>query len=257
MSKDIRLPEKQTPGLANSGTCDPSHVAIIMDGNGRWAQARGLVRSHGHRKGVEAVREVVRAAGELNIKTLTLFSFSSENWSRPAEEVSDLMALLKIFIRRDLADLHRENVRVSIIGSRENIPSDILPLLDEAENLTRNNTATRLVIAFNYGARDEITRAMQKLAKRVAEGDISPDQIDSDEIANSLDTAEWSDPELIIRTSGEKRLSNFLLWQAAYSEFVFIDCLWPDFNRSHFENALNEYRNRDRRFGGVVAQTSA
>ena len=257
MSNDIRLPEKETPGLDSSGPCGPSHVAIIMDGNGRWAQARGLARSRGHRKGVEAVRAAVRAAGELNIKTLTLFSFSSENWSRPADEVSDLMSLLKIFIRRDLADLHRENVRVSIIGSRDNIPADILPLLDEAENLTRNNTATRLVIAFNYGARDEMTRAMRKLAARVATGEIEPDEIDVNTISNSLDTAEWSDPELIIRTSGEQRLSNFLLWQAAYSEFIFLDCLWPDFNKSHFEQALNEYRSRDRRFGGVAAQSSA
>jgi undecaprenyl diphosphate synthase len=152
----------------------PRHVAIIMDGNGRWAQARGLARSRGHRKGVEAVRAAVRAAAELNIKTLTLFSFSSENWNRPPEEVSDLMGLLKIFIRRDLADLHRENVRVSIIGSRQNVPGDILPLLDEAENLTRNNTATRLVIAFNYGARDEMTRAVQKIARQIDAGLISP-----------------------------------------------------------------------------------
>lgn len=257
MSNDVRLPENETPGLDSAVPCGPSHVAIIMDGNGRWAQARGLPRSRGHKKGVEAVRAAVRAAGELNIKTLTLFSFSSENWSRPADEINDLMSLLKIFIRRDLADLHRENVKVSIIGTRENIPGDILPLLDEAENLTRNNTATRLVIAFNYGARDEITRAMRKLAVQVARGELKPDAIDQNAISSSLDTCEWSDPELIIRTSGEQRLSNFLLWQAAYSEFIFLDCLWPDFNKDHFEQALNEYRGRDRRFGGVAAQTSA
>ncbi len=257
MSNDVRLPENETPGLDSSDSCSPSHVAIIMDGNGRWAQARGLPRSRGHRKGVEAVRAAVRAAGELNIKTLTLFSFSSENWSRPADEVNDLMSLIKIFIRRDLADLHRENVRVSIIGSRDNIPGDILPLLDEAENLTRNNTATRLVIAFNYGARDEITRAMRKLADQVATGDLAPNDIDIETISNSLDTSDWSDPELIIRTSGEQRLSNFLLWQAAYSEFIFLDCLWPDFTKAQFEQALDEYRSRSRRFGGVVAQSSA
>ncbi|NKB52027.1 MAG: isoprenyl transferase [Rhizobiaceae bacterium] len=257
MSNDVRLPEKETPGLDSSGPRGPSHVAIIMDGNGRWAQARGLQRSHGHRKGVEAVRAAVRAAGELNIKTLTLFSFSSENWSRPANEVSDLMSLLKLFIRRDLADLHRENVRVSIIGSRRNIPGDILPLLDEAENLTRNNTATRLVIAFNYGARDEITRAMRKIADQVSTGKLAADDIDADVISGALDTSDWSDPELIIRTSGEQRLSNFLLWQAAYSEFIFLDCLWPDFTKAQFEQALEEYRSRNRRFGGVVAQSSA
>jgi undecaprenyl diphosphate synthase len=257
MSNDVTLQSQDAPALDGSQVCGPSHVAIIMDGNGRWAQARGLSRSKGHRKGVEAVRAAVRAAGELGIKTLTLFSFSSENWSRPQEEVSELMTLLKMFIRRDLADLHKENVRVSIIGSRENIPGDILPLLDEAENLTRNNTATRLVIAFNYGARDEITRAMRKLAGQVAAGELTPDQIDPEQVSNALDTAEWTDPELIIRTSGEQRLSNFLLWQAAYSEFIFLDCLWPDFSRSHFEEALSEYRSRNRRFGGLVAQTGA
>lgn len=232
----------------------PEHVAIIMDGNGRWAQARGLSRSQGHRKGVEAVRAAVRAAGELGIKTLTLFSFSSENWSRPEEEVNELMGLLKVFIRRDLADLHRENVRVSIIGSRHNIPDDILPLLDEAENLTRNNTETRLVIAFNYGARDEITRAVRQLAQRAADGVLSADEITNDMVGAALDTADWSDPELIIRTSGEQRLSNFLLWQAAYSEFVFLECLWPEFDKSQFEAAIAEYCSRDRRFGGLVAQ---
>ena len=257
MSNDVRVQNPDVPALDGAQSCGPSHVAIIMDGNGRWAQARGLSRSKGHRKGVEAVRAAVRAAGELGIKTLTLFSFSSENWSRPQDEVSELMTLLKLFIRRDLADLHKENVRVSIIGSREYILGDILPLLDEAENLTRNNTATRLVIAFNYGARDEITRAMRKIASQVAAGDLAPEQIDGDTVSGALDTADWSDPELIIRTSGEQRLSNFLLWQAAYSEIIFLDCLWPDFSNDHFEQALAEYRSRSRRFGGLVAQTGA
>ena len=247
--------ESNSPtALAGHGFAVPEHVAIIMDGNGRWAQARGLPRSAGHRKGVEAVRAAVRAAGELGIKTLTLFSFSSENWSRPVEEVNELMGLLKVFIRRDLADLHRENVRVSIIGSRDNIPSDILPLLDEAESLTRENTATRLVIAFNYGARDEITRAARVIAQQVADGECNPDDITSERFASALDTADWSDPELIIRTSGEQRLSNFLLWQAAYAEFVFLDCLWPDFDKAQFEKAIANYRSRDRRFGGLVAR---
>ncbi len=235
----------------------PEHVAIIMDGNGRWAQKRGLPRSHGHRKGVEAVRAAVRAAGELGIKTLTLFSFSSENWTRPEAEVNELMGLLKLFIRRDLADLHKENVRVSIIGARHNIPSDILPLLEEAENLTRNNMDTRLVIAFNYGSRDEIVRAARKLAEQARDGDVDPDTISDDDFASALDTADWSDPDLIIRTSGEKRLSNFLLWQAAYAEFVFLDCLWPDFNKATLEQALAEYNNRSRRYGGLVAGAGA
>ena len=259
MSNDAQLQKKDAPTAAATLACGqgPSHVAIIMDGNGRWAEARGLSRTKGHRKGVEAVRAAVRAAGELGIKTLTLFSFSSENWSRPKEEVSELMSLLKVFIRRDLADLHKENVRVSIIGARHNVPHDILPLLEEAENLTRNNTATRLVIAFNYGARDEIARATRKIATQVAEGHLKPDQIDEATLKQALDTADWADPELIIRTSGEKRLSNFLLWQAAYSEFIFLDCLWPDFSKAHFEQALDEYRGRSRRFGGLIKQTSA
>ena len=235
----------------------PKHVAIIMDGNGRWAQARGLPRTQGHRKGVEAVRAAVRAAGELGVRTLTLFSFSSENWSRPQSEVNDLMGLLKLFIRRDLADLHKEGVRVCVIGARDNIPGDIMPLLEEAENLTRNNTATRLVIAFNYGGRDEIARSAQILARRAACGEINPDDIDTRMFAANLDTGDWRDPDLIIRTSGEKRLSNFLLWQAAYSEFVFLDCLWPDFNRAEFERALAEYGSRNRRFGALEAQAGA
>ncbi len=235
----------------------PDHVAIIMDGNGRWAQARGLPRSHGHKKGVEAVRSAVRAAGEMGVTTLTLFSFSSENWSRPESEINDLMGLLKHFIRRDLADLHKENVRVCIIGARDNIPPDILPLLEEAENLTRNNTATRLVIAFNYGARDEIVRAAKALAQRAVSGEICPEDIDTDMVASHLDTAAWRDPDLIIRTSGEKRLSNFLLWQAAYSEFVFLDCLWPDFTKAEFEKAVAEYAGRTRRFGAVEAKAKA
>jgi len=235
----------------------PEHVAIIMDGNGRWAQARGLPRSHGHKKGVEAVRAAVRAAGELGIATLTLFSFSSENWSRPQSEINDLMGLLKLFIRRDLADLHKENVRVCVIGARDNVPGDVLPLLEEAENLTRNNTSTRLVIAFNYGSRDEIARAAMHLAQRAVDGALDPADINADMIAASLDTGDWHDPDLIIRTSGEKRLSNFLLWQAAYSEFVFLDCLWPDFDRAEFERALAEYAGRNRRFGAVEARAGA
>ena len=234
----------------------PEHVAIIMDGNGRWAQARGLPRTAGHRKGVEAVRDAVRAAGELGIKTLTLFSFSSENWSRPKGEVSELMGLLKAFIRRDLADLHKEGVKVCIIGARHDLPEDIRPLLEEAEKLTAQNTATRLVIAFNYGARDEIVRAVRATAEAVERGELKPEEISQETLGALLDTGDWSDPDLIIRTSGEQRLSNFLLWQAAYSEFVFLDCLWPEFSKQHFEAALAEYAARSRRFGGVLAQVA-
>ncbi len=235
----------------------PTHVAIIMDGNGRWANSRGLPRTMGHRKGVEAVREAVRTAGEVGIRYLTLFAFSSENWSRPEAEVSDLMGLLKAFIRRDLADLHRQNVRIRVIGDKNNLRGDILPLLLEAEDTTRNNTGITLVIAFNYGSRDEMTRAMQALAVDVAQGRLTADQITPERIASKLDTAGIPDPDLVLRTSGEERLSNFLLWQAAYSELLFVPELWPDFNRETFLNALKTYAGRERRFGGLSQPTLA
>ena len=193
----------------------PAHVAIIMDGNGRWANRRGLPRSMGHRKGVEAVREAVRTAGEAGVRYLTLFAFSSENWNRPESEVSDLMGLLKTFVRRDLETLHAENVRIRVIGDRANLRSDILPLLLEAEEKTRANTAITLVIAFNYGARDELARAMRAIAGDVAAGNLHPADVTPERISARLDTAGIPDPDLIIRTSGEERLSNFLLWQAA------------------------------------------
>ncbi|PTM95092.1 isoprenyl transferase [Mycoplana dimorpha] len=235
----------------------PNHVAIIMDGNGRWANVRGLPRSMGHRKGVEAVREAVRTAAEAGIGYLTLFAFSSENWSRPESEVSDLMGLLKTFIRRDLDSLHRENVRIRVIGDRTNLRSDILPLLLEAEERTRDNTAITLVIAFNYGSRDEIARAMRSIAGDVAAGLLHPADVSPDLISARLDTAGIPDPDLIIRTSGEERLSNFLLWQAAYAELMFIPDFWPDFTRATFLAALAAYAGRERRFGGVPAATLA
>ncbi|NUS67049.1 MAG: isoprenyl transferase [Ensifer adhaerens] len=240
-----------------TATTVPQHVAIIMDGNGRWANARGLPRTMGHRKGVETVRAAVKTAGELGIRYLTLFAFSSENWSRPAAEVSDLMGLLKTFIRRDLADLHRENVRIRVIGDRSNLRGDILPLLVEAEETTRANTGITLVIAFNYGARDEMTRAMRRLATEVAEGRLRPEDINPERIAAMLDTSDIPDPDLIIRTSGEERLSNFLLWQGAYSELIFVPELWPDFTRETFLAALEKYACRERRFGGVAEPTLA
>ncbi|WEZ83585.1 isoprenyl transferase [Rhizobium sp. 32-5/1] len=229
----------------------PEHVAIIMDGNGRWANSRGLPRTMGHRKGVEAVREAVRTAGEIGIRYLTLFAFSSENWRRPEAEVSDLMGLLKAFIRRDLAELHTQNVRVRVIGDRKNLRGDVLPLLLEAEDTTRGNTGVTLVIAFNYGSRDEMTRAMQSLALDVAQGRLAPEQITSETISSRMDTAGIPDPDLILRTSGEERLSNFLLWQAAYAELIFVSELWPDFTREVFLAALEKYGRRERRFGGL------
>ena len=195
----------------------PEHVAIIMDGNGRWAKQRGLPRTMGHRKGVEAVRETVRAAGAAGIKYLTLFAFSSENWRRPEAEVSDLLGLLKAFIRRDLAELHRQNVRIKVIGDRHSLRNDILGLLLEAEETTKDNTALTLVIAFNYGSRDEISRAVVSLARDVEAGRLRAQDITPSLINARLDTAGIPDPDLIIRTSGELRLSGFMLWQSAYS----------------------------------------
>ncbi|QRI65067.1 isoprenyl transferase [Shinella sp. PSBB067] len=229
----------------------PAHVAIIMDGNGRWANARGLPRAMGHRKGVESVREAVKTAAECGISYLTLFAFSSENWSRPQSEVSDLMGLLKTFIRRDLATLHKQNVRIRVIGDRANLSGDILPLLLEAEETTRANTGITLVIAFNYGARDEIARAVARLAGDVAAGRLDPSAITPERIGAALDTADIPDPDLVIRTSGEERLSNFLLWQAAYAELMFIPEFWPDFSRETFIAALSRYAMRERRFGGL------
>ena len=236
---------------------DPRHVAIIMDGNGRWAKARGLPRLAGHRAGVEALRGAVRAAPELGIEWMTVYAFSSENWSRPKTEVSDLMGLLKLFIRRDLAELHQNGVRVRIIGSREGLSPDIGALLTEAETLTRLNRRLNLVIAFNYGGRDEITRAAGKLAAAVSEGRLTPEAITPELLGDYLDTAGIPDPDLVIRTSGEMRLSNFLLWQAAYSEFVFLPCYWPDFGRGDLIEAIRLYRERDRRYGGLTARDVA
>lgn len=228
----------------------PRHVAIIMDGNGRWAAKRHLPRAAGHRQGVEAVRVIVRAAGELGIEYLTLYGFSSENWKRPVEEVNDLMGLLRLYIRRDLAELHQNGVRIRIIGDRTHLETDIIGLIEEAETLTGSNTKLQLVIAFNYGGHNEITSAVRKIAVEVKEGRMEPDAITPQTIACFLDTAGVPDPDLIIRTSGEKRLSNFLIWQSAYSELVFSDALWPDFTPERLREAVAEYDRRERRFGG-------
>lgn len=231
----------------------PQHVAIIMDGNGRWANARGLPRAVGHRKGVEAVREVVQAAADAEIKYLTLFAFSSENWRRPQAEVNDLFGLLKTFVQRDLAELHRKGVRIRVIGDRVHLRDDIRLLLLEAEETTRANGALTLIIAFNYGARDEIARACAGIAADVQAGRLQPSDIDAQMINDRLDTAGIPDPDLVIRTSGEERLSNFLLWQAAYAELMFVPEYWPDFTREIFFSALDRYAARDRRFGGLSA----
>jgi undecaprenyl diphosphate synthase len=235
----------------------PVHVAIIMDGNGRWAAARGLPRFEGHRRGVEALRRAVRAAIDIGLHYLTVYSFSSENWTRPPQEISDLMGLLRRFIRHDLADLHRNGVRVRVIGLRDNLAPDICSLLEEAESLTELNTGLTLVVAFNYGGRQELVGAIQKIAHRLVAGELSADEISTRLIAESLDTAGIPDPDLLIRTSGEQRLSNFLLWQAAYAELVFLPIHWPDFDRAAFDQALLQYAARERRFGGVAPGLSA
>jgi undecaprenyl diphosphate synthase len=231
----------------------PRHVAIIMDGNGRWAAERGLPRTEGHRRGVEALRRTVRAAGEMGIRILTIFSFSAENWSRPAAEIRDLMGLLRRFIRNDLAELHGNNVRVRIIGERDGLEPEIRRLLEEAEELTRSNDGLLLVVAFNYGGRQEIARAAQRVAELVAAGKLAAADITADIIGRHLDAPDLPDPDLIIRTSGEQRLSNFLMWQSAYSELVFVPTYWPDFDRSALDIAIAEYWRRERRFGGLVA----
>ncbi len=235
----------------------PRHVAIIMDGNGRWAAARGLPRAEGHRRGVEALRRTVRAAGELGVRYLTIFSFSAENWSRPAAEISELMGLLRRFIRHDLAELHGNNVRVRVIGERESLDPEIRKLITEAEELTKANNGLTLVIAFNYGSRQEIARAAQRMAAEAVAGRLQASDVSAEKLASFLDAPDVPDPDLIIRTSGEQRLSNFLLWQAAYSELVFLPIYWPEFDRAALENAILEFHRRERRFGGLVARTGS
>jgi undecaprenyl diphosphate synthase len=231
----------------------PRHVGIIMDGNGRWAADRGLPRVEGHRRGVEAVRRTVRAAMDLGIAYLTIYCFSTENWSRPPAEVADLLGLLKRFIRNDLADLHRNGVRVRVIGERDGLSKELRSLLGEAEDVTKTNDRLTLVVAFNYGSRQEIVEAVRRLAVSVASGDLDPAEISQQTLSGALQTSGIPDPDLIIRTSGEQRLSNFLLWQAAYAEFVFLPIHWPDFDRAAFDAAIAQFSNRERRFGGVSA----
>jgi len=232
----------------------PAHVAIIMDGNGRWAKARGLPRVAGHRRGGEAVRRAVIAAAELGIPYLTLFGFSSENWKRPAGEVDDLMSLLRHYLRGEVAELHRNNVRVRVIGERERLAPDIVTLIDNTEALTAGNTGLRLSVALSYGGRAEIAGAARRIAEAAIAGRLCTDRVDETLFARYLLTADMPDPDLVIRTSGEQRLSNFLLWQTAYSEFVFIDTLWPDFTKSDLERALSEFHGRERRYGATAGR---
>jgi undecaprenyl diphosphate synthase len=230
----------------------PVHVAIIMDGNGRWAKARGLPRIAGHKRGADAVRETVRAAGELGVGYLTLFGFSSENWKRPAAEVQDLMGLLRLFLRSEVAELVRNGVRFRVVGERSRLARDTIALIEEAEAATAAGTKLALTLALSYGGRQEIVEAARRLAQQVAAGRLDPAAIDEEAFASQLFTADIPDPDLLIRTSGEIRISNFLLWQCAYAELAFLDVLWPDFTKQHLEQALREFQGRERRWGGIA-----
>lgn len=227
----------------------PRHVAIIMDGNGRWARARRLPRLAGHRRGAEAVRATVKACADLGIAYLTLYAFSSENWKRPADEVDDLMSLLRLYLRQELADLHASGVKVRFIGERARLARDIIELIEHAERTTAGNQRLTLAIALNYGGRGEIVAAARRLAADVAARRLAAEAVDEAAFAARLETHDIPDPDVIIRTSGEKRLSNFLLWQCAYAELVFVDMFWPDFDKRALEAAISEFRLRDRRYG--------
>lgn len=241
----------------STGDEPPVHVAIIMDGNRRWARARGLPGVMGHRRGADSVRRTIRVAVREGVRYLTLFAFSSENWRRPALEVGELMNLLRFYLKKELAELHREGVRIRVIGERERLAEDIRRLLCDAEELTAGNQRMDLVLALNYGARWEITEAVRRIAQAAAAGALDPAGIDEAMIGRHLATADLPDPDLLIRTSGEQRISNFLLWQLAYTEIVFMDVAWPDFDEQHFRAALAEYARRERRFGasGVTQVT--
>ncbi len=231
----------------------PVHVAIIMDGNGRWAQARGYPRVMGHKQGAEAVRRTIKAAKQLGVRYLTFYGFSLENWKRPATEIADLMSLLRIYLRQEVSELHREGVRIRFIGERERLEPEIVSLIEMAEQKTRGNTQLNLIVALSYGSRQEITAAARRIAREAAAGELDPETVDEQAIAGRLFTSDIPDPDLIIRTSGEKRISNFLLWQSAYAELIFTDVLWPDFSREELENSIQEFARRERRYGATTA----
>jgi undecaprenyl diphosphate synthase len=229
----------------------PEHIAIIMDGNGRWAQTRGLPRSAGHKRGAEAVNRTIRAAGELGVRYLTLFGFSLENWQRPESEIRDLMALLRFYLIHDVKELEREGVCLRVIGDRFRLPQDTVTMIADAEARTASNNKLILTIALSYGSRQEIVSAARALARRACDGDLAPEDIDEAAFAAHLYTRDIPDPDLLIRTSGEQRISNFLLWQLAYTELVFVPTRWPDFGEADLEYAVSEFRGRERRYGAV------
>jgi undecaprenyl diphosphate synthase len=230
----------------------PRHIAIIMDGNGRWAKARGLPRIAGHRAGAEAARRTVIAAAELGVPYLTLFGFSSENWKRPSAEIRDLMSLLRHYLRGEIAELHRNGVRLKVIGDLGKLDPDIISLIEHAEAMTCDNSRIVLTMALSYGGRAEIVAAVRAIARQVNSGSLGADAIDEELLAGQLFTAELPDPDLLIRTSGEQRISNFLLWQSAYSELVFTKTLWPDFSKTDLQKAIHEFCGRERRYGASV-----
>ena len=251
MSSDTATVEQL--GLA-PGLRIPRHIGVIMDGNGRWAKARGRPRTDGHVEGVKALRRMVELCMRYGVANLTVFSFSSENWSRPKEEISFIFNLLRRFVASDLERLIANNVQVRIIGSRTGLEPSLLRLIDDVEDKTRANTGLRLFVAFNYGGKAEITDAVRQIARRVADGTLEPEAITEAVVAGALYTAGVPDPDIIIRTSGEQRFSNFLLWQSAYSELAFVDRNWPDFDETTFLSVLEDYSARERRFGGVEAR---
>ena len=242
-----------TVSAAQNDEAIPAHIAIIMDGNGRWAKARGLPRAEGHRRGAEAVRRVVEAASEFGISYLTLFGFSSENWKRPEREIEDLMILLRLYLRSEIAEMHKNNIRFRMIGNRNALPKSVVELIDQAESTTTNNTGLTLVLALSYGGRQEIVAAAKELCTQVSAGELELEAIDDERFGSQLLTQAIPDPDLVIRTSGEQRISNFLLWQIAYSEFVFLDVLWPDFGQIELRYAINEYQSRERRYGASAS----
>ncbi len=246
-SKPVQAP---LDGPQNLG---PKHVAIIMDGNGRWAKARGMPRTLGHRAGVNALKRTVEGAPHLGVQCLTVFGFSTENWRRPVAEVSELMGLVKLYVQTDLARLAREGVRVRILGRREGLPPDICEIVDRAEAETAHNSKFQLQVAFNYGARADLVDAARKFAREVAAGRAKPEDLDETVFERFLATADGPPVDLVVRTSGERRISNFLLWEAAYAELVFQNVLWPDYGPEALAEAIEEYRQRERRYGGIGA----
>lgn len=244
------------PGEPEATSSVPRHVGVIMDGNGRWAEARGLPRSAGHKAGIDALRRAVRASADLGIEYLSIYSFSTENWRRPRAEVSFLLDLLRRFIRQDVAELHAAGTRIKVIGARDDLEPSLVKMLDEAEKLTADNTKLTLVVAFNYGSKQELVRAAKKLAQQAVAGTLQADAIDDAALEAALDTVGIPPVDLLIRTGGDQRISNFMLWQCAYAEFVFVQSYWPDFDAAALKTAVEEFGARERRFGGLKAQSA-